>query len=94
MDHYEEEGHINVGTGIDLSIKELADTVREVVYPAANLVFDTSKPDGMPRKVLDVSKLTNLGWRANTSLRDGIEHTYTWFLEHQHSLRGVTPVPA
>jgi GDP-L-fucose synthase len=94
MGRYEDEGHINVGTGVDLSIKELAETVREVVYPTAKLVFDTSKPDGMPRKVLDVSKLTALGWQAKIPLRSGIEQTYMWFTDHQESLRGLAPVPA
>ena len=80
MDNYEESEHINVGTGEDLSIRALAELVREVVYPQAELTFDTSKPDGTPRKVLDVSKLEDLGWKASTSLRSGIEGTYDWFL--------------
>jgi GDP-L-fucose synthase len=80
MEHYEEEGHINVGTGEDCSIRSLAELVREVVYPAAELVFDASKPDGMPRKVLDISKLRALGWSASIGLEDGIRSTYEWFL--------------
>jgi GDP-L-fucose synthase len=94
MDRYEDEGHINVGTGVDLSIKELAERVREKVYPAARLVFDTTKPDGMPRKVLDVSKLHGLGWTDTIALNDGIEQTYNWFLEHGASVRGLSGVPA
>jgi GDP-L-fucose synthase len=61
--------------------------VRDVVYPEAELVFDTSKPDGTPRKLLDVSRLHALGWRHRIELREGIESTYQWFLEHQGSLR-------
>ncbi|RPI08857.1 MAG: GDP-L-fucose synthase [Actinobacteria bacterium] len=82
MDHYEGAQHINVGTGIDLSIRELAETVRDVVHPAAELVFDTSKPDGAPRKLLDVSRINALGWKATIELREGIASTYAWFLAH------------
>jgi len=86
MRHYEEERHINVGTGEDLSIRELAELVRDVVHPGARLVFDTSKPDGMPRKLLDVSTLHELGWRHCIELRDGIESSYHWYLEHRGEL--------
>jgi GDP-L-fucose synthase len=89
MDHYDEEGHINVGTGVDTSIRELAETVRDVVHPDAELVFDASKPDGMPRRVLDVGRMERLGWTASTSLRQGIESTYAWFLENVDELRGL-----
>jgi len=81
MDRYSEAGHVNVGTGVDLSIRELAETVRDLVHPEGKLVFDTSRPDGMPRKVLDVSRLTDLGWTATTSLADGLADTYRWYLE-------------
>jgi len=81
MDGYSEAGHVNVGTGVDLTIRELAETVRDLVHPGAELVFDSSKPDGMPRKVLDVSRLTGLGWTARTSLADGLVSTYAWFVE-------------
>jgi GDP-L-fucose synthase len=87
MEHYDVSEHINVGTGEDLSIAELADLVRQIVYPEARLVFDASKPDGAPRKLLDVSRLQALGWRHRTALRDGIESTYRWFLEHRATLR-------
>jgi len=80
MEHYEEEGHINVGTGEDCSIRALAELVRDIVYPEAELAFDTSKPDGMPRKLLDVSKLRSLGWSPTIGLEDGIRSTYQWFL--------------
>ena len=81
MDHYSAPGHVNVGTGIDLTIRELAEAVRDLVHPDGALVFDTSKPDGMPRKVLDVSRLAALGWTASTPLSDGLAATYDWFLK-------------
>jgi GDP-L-fucose synthase len=84
MQHYDAAEHINVGTGKDLSIRELADTVREIVHPSARLVFDTTKPDGTPRKLLDVSRLHDLGWHHRIELRDGIAATYEWFLKAKH----------
>jgi GDP-L-fucose synthase len=90
MERYDDEVHINVGTGEDLTIHELAHLVREVVYPEAVLTFDASKPDGAPRKLLDVSRLHQLGWRHRYDLRAGIEHTYAWFLRHQHDARLTT----
>lgn len=81
MHHYDEDDPINIGTGLDLTIRELADMVREIVYPAAQIVFDTSKPDGAPRKLLDVSRLTRLGWTSSIPLREGIESTYAWYLQ-------------
>jgi GDP-L-fucose synthase len=95
MTKYDDEQFVNVGTGIDLSIRELAEMVRDIVHPPVELVFDTSKPDGTPRKVLDVSRLTATGWQAKTPLRAGIERTYEWFLEHvAEGLRGREAVPA
>jgi GDP-L-fucose synthase len=82
MRHYDEDSHINVGTGEDLSIRELAETVRDIVAPGMRLVFDPTKPDGMPRKLLDVSRLHALGWRHRIELREGIRGTYQWFLEN------------
>lgn len=82
MRHYEDDDHVNVGVGRDLSIRELAERIRDLVAPGAELVFDTSKPDGMPRKLLDVSRLSELGWTAQIGLSQGIEQTYRWFLEH------------
>jgi len=78
---------VNLGTGVDVTIRELAETVRDVVGYPGELVFDPSKPDGTPRKLLEVSRMKNLGWQAQTSLRDGIEKTYKWFLE-QENIRG------
>ena len=90
MERYDGEEHVNVGTGEDLSIRELAETIRAIVYPEAALTFDTSKPDGMPRKLLDVSRLHALGWRHRLGLQQGIADTYRWFLDHQGSLRATS----
>jgi GDP-L-fucose synthase len=83
MNRYSDAGHINVGTGEDLTIRELAGMVRDVVHPDARLVFDRSKPDGAPRKLLNVARLHALGWRHRIALRDGMAATYAWFLEHE-----------
>ena len=89
MEYYDESSLINIGTGEDLSIRELAETIRSVVYPEAELVFDRSKPDGMPRKVLDVSKLANLGWSPSIGLVEGIQGTYDWYLANESTARGA-----
>jgi len=81
MQNFDEAEHINVGTGQDLTIRDLAELVGTIVYPDAELVWDTSKPDGMPRKVLDVSRLQSLGWRPTIPLPQGIRSTYEWFLD-------------
>jgi GDP-L-fucose synthase len=73
---------VNVGTGEDLSIKELAELIADVVGFRGRIEWDTSKPTGTPRKLMDVSHMNHLGWTAETPLRDGIEKTYRWFLEH------------
>jgi len=86
MGHYEEADHINVGTGEDLSIRELAEMIREIVFPEAKTVWDTAKPDGTPRKLLDVSRLHALGWRHRIQLQDGIRSTYEWFLQNRHAI--------
>jgi GDP-L-fucose synthase len=87
MQRYSDTRHINVGTGEDLTIRELAEMIRDVVHPDARLVFDTSKPDGAPRKLLNVNRLRNLGWEHRTPLRAGLETTYRWFLEHHAEAR-------
>jgi GDP-L-fucose synthase len=89
--HYDDAEHINIGTGEDLTIRELAEMVRDIVHPEAELVFDTSKPDGTPRKLLDVSRLHDLGWRHEIDLRAGIEGSYRWFLENRDRARGTEP---
>jgi GDP-L-fucose synthase len=93
MEHYDGLEHVNVGTGEDLSIRELAQTVRDIVHPSAQLVFDTSKPDGTPQKLLDVSRLHGLGWRHKIPLLEGIRSSYAWYLAHRDAARGV-PTPA
>ncbi len=82
--------HVNIGSGIDCSIRELAETLCKVIGYTGNLTFDVSKPDGMPRKLLDVSLLAKLGWQASTHLEDGLTSTYQWFLANDQALRGVS----
>ena len=82
MERYDGDQHINVGTGEDLSIRELAELVRDVVAPGLELQFDATKPDGTPRKLLDVSRLHQLGWRHRVALREGLASTYDWFCRH------------
>ena len=89
MRHYEEARHINVGTGIDQSIGDLAAIVRDIVYPEARIVFDTTKPDGTPRKLLDVSRIHALGWRHKIDLRGGVADEYQWFLANRTTARGL-----
>lgn len=79
--------HINVGTGMDCTIRELAETMAKVVGFPGTVVFDASKPDGTPRKLMDVSRLNKLGWRYTHSLEAGLTLTYQWFLEHQDDFR-------
>ena len=79
MRNFGEEFHINVGTGEDLTIQELAELVGEIVHPEARLVFDASKPDGTPQKLLDVSRLHGLGWHHRTELREGLKIAYEDF---------------
>jgi GDP-L-fucose synthase len=83
MLHYEEPEIVNVGVGTDVSIRELAQLICKVTEFKGRLVFDTTKPDGTQQKLLDVSKLTSLGWRARIGLEEGIASTYRWFLEHE-----------
>jgi GDP-L-fucose synthase len=87
MNNYDDAEFVNVGVGKDVTIKELAETVKEVVGYGGVLKFDTSKPDGTPRKLLDVSKLDQTGWRARINLHDGIKSTYTWFQENIDDFR-------
>lgn len=88
MNTYNEVDFVNVGTGQEVSIKELALTMKAVVGYEGELVFDTTKPDGTPRKLLDVSRLNAAGWQAKTDLKTGIEQTYAWFLQSYDTLRG------
>ncbi|KAL7224421.1 hypothetical protein ACSBR1_025800 [Camellia fascicularis] len=82
MEKYSGLGHVNVGSGKEVTIKELAELVKEVVGFEGELVWDTSKPDGTPRKLMDSSKLSGLGWVPKISLRDGLVDTYKWYLEN------------
>ncbi|WP_426573125.1 GDP-L-fucose synthase family protein [Aquihabitans sp. McL0605] len=79
MEHYDGDQHVNVGTGLDLTIRDLAETIRDIVHPDATIRFDTSKPDGTPRKQLDVSLLESLGWTHSIPLDQGIRSTYDWY---------------
>jgi len=88
MDHYDGEEIVNVGVGKDISIAELAELVRGIVGFQGRIVFDTEKPDGTPRKLLDVRRITGLGWKARISLREGIASTYRWYLENLANIRG------
>jgi GDP-L-fucose synthase len=72
--------HINVGTGKDVTIREMAETMKQVVGYEGNLTFDTTKPDGSPRKLIDVSRLSNMGWKYSINLEDGLKKTYKWYL--------------
>jgi GDP-L-fucose synthase len=82
MQKYDEEGHINVGTGEDVTIKQLAETIADVVGYKRHINWDTTKPNGTPRKVLNVDKIKSLGWEPKIGLREGIEKTYEWYLEN------------
>jgi len=79
----------NVGTGVDLSIFDLAKMIQEVVGHTGQISWDSTKPDGSPRKLMDTSKMEALGWKSRVSLKEGISETYDWFLEHQDSLKEV-----
>lgn len=79
--------HINVGSGVDCSIKELAQTIADVVGYKGEIVFDASKPDGTPKKLMDVNRLADMGWKYSTSLKEGLEKTYNWFLKNQDGFR-------
>ena len=83
MLNYESEEIINVGIGEDISIAELVNLIKKVVDYRGRIVYDSSKPDGTPRKLLDVSRLSEHGWRARIGLREGLEQTYRWFVEHE-----------
>jgi GDP-L-fucose synthase len=82
LQRYSGEEHLNVGCGEDISIRELAELIGDVVGYEGELVFDTSKPDGMARKLLDVSRLRELGWAPRIDLREGIRQAHRWFVEH------------
>jgi GDP-L-fucose synthase len=82
MQHYSDESHVNVGCGSDLAIAELAQRVAAAVGFRGGFTYGADKPDGAPRKLLDVGRMTALGWTAPTSLDEGLRRTYEWYLEH------------
>jgi GDP-L-fucose synthase len=87
MQRYSDDSHVNVGTGTDIAIADFAQSVMRVVGYRGRVVYDTSRPDGMPRKVMDVSRLAGLGWTAPTSLEDGLGRYYRWFLANIATIR-------
>lgn len=88
MENYESSDIVNIGTGSDLQIRELAGLVKQVVGYTGEIVFDTTKPDGTPRKLVDVQRIRNLGWRPSIALEDGVRSAYQWFLDHIGSASG------
>jgi GDP-L-fucose synthase len=93
MDHYSDATHVNIGTGVDVSIRELAETLVAAIHPTASIRWDRNKPDGAPRKLLDMSMLAGLGWTAPTSLEAGIASTFEWFAANYSGARGVRVPP-
>ncbi len=79
--------HINVGTGVDVTIRELAETIQKVVGFAGEIIWDSTKPDGTPRKLMDNAKLRSMGWLPTIDLAKGLELTYQWFIEHQANFK-------
>ena len=82
MKHYSDEPHVNLGTGVEVSIAELAEMICDIVGFEGRLSFDSSRPDGAPRKVLDVGRINAMGWKARISLQQGLAATYRWYVEH------------
>lgn len=89
MERYDDDGHINIGTGVEVSIRELAETLIDVIHPDAKIRWDAARPDGAPRKLLDVGRLTAAGWRYRIPLRTGIERTYEWLVANYDRARGI-----
>jgi GDP-L-fucose synthase len=86
LEKYDDAQTINVGVGDDLPIRELAETIADVIGYEGALEWDTSKPDGMPRKLLDTSRINALGWQPKISLREGVASTYAWYLENEEAV--------
>jgi len=82
MDNFSESGHVNTGTDTDITIKELAETVAKVVGYEGEIAWDTSKPNGNPRKLLDSTRARELGWKPKTSFENGLTQTYSWYLKN------------
>ncbi len=94
LNDYDGDSHVNVGTGADISIRELAEMLREQIAPDVEIVFDSTKPDGMPQRLLDVSRLRELGWRHTLDLAEGIRQTYEWFRENYEAAIGESGTAA
>ncbi|MBT3401234.1 MAG: GDP-L-fucose synthase [Rhodospirillaceae bacterium] len=90
MNNYSDEPFVNIGTGEDISIADFATLVADVVGYSGSFSYDSSRPDGTPRKLVDVSRLTELGWQSKISLREGVERTYAWYLDNEESLRTLS----
>ena len=89
MDSYDAEGFLNIGTGEDISISELARMIKKITGFSGEIVYDSSKPDGTPRKLVDVTKLKNSGWTATIEINEGVTLTYDWFLNNQNGIRAA-----
>ena len=89
LEHYDDPEHVNVGSGSDVTIREIAETIASVVGYTGETVWDTTKPDGTPQKLLDVSKLEKAGWRPKIPLEEGIERTVAWYRAQISALRGT-----
>ena len=89
MEHPFEENLYNIGTGVDLTIKSLAELIQKTVGHQGEIIWDSSKPDGTPKKLMDVTKMKNQGWSAKIALEEGIQSTYQWFLEHANNYKEV-----
>ncbi|HCP00043.1 MAG TPA: GDP-fucose synthetase, partial [Rhodospirillaceae bacterium] len=90
MQNYSDEPFVNIGTGEDISIANFAALVADVIGYTGSFEYDTSRKDGTPRKLVDVTRLSELGWRSKINLREGIERTYSWYLENEDNLRTLS----
>jgi GDP-L-fucose synthase len=88
LEHYDGPDQVNVGSGSDVTIREIADTIAHAVGFSGETEWDTTKPDGTPQKLLDVSKLAETGWASKIGLHEGVERTVAWYREHIDVLRG------
>jgi GDP-L-fucose synthase len=91
LEHYDGADQVNVGSGTDVTIREIAEAIASVVGYTGARVWDSTKPDGIPQKLLDVSKLAQVGWTSKTSLQEGLERTLAWYRDHVGALRGIAP---
>ena len=82
MENYESNEHLNIGTGKDISIQDLAELIKRIIGYQGDIMFDKSKPDGTPKKLLDISKIERLGWKAKISLEEGLKLTYDYYMKH------------